>query len=876
MQLKDYQIKVLERLDTYLTVLKGKRAEAVEWVEFQRSRGRAADLRNWCQDAWDELNNRRLLPTFRSQGGVHVAPWANRLDGIGRPIPSICMKVPTGGGKTLLAAAALERINLDFFERQTGFVLWIVPSDAIYRQTWKSLASREHPYRQMLERASGGRVKVLEKTDNFTPEDVREYLCVMLLMLQSSSRQTKETLRLFRDSGKFTRFFPEVDDYQANNELLIRVRNLDANDVETGPFVLKGVSVKHSLGNALRLVEPIVVIDEGHRAYSEIARETLCGFNPRFVLELSATPNTTARHSNILVDVSGVVLKDEQMIKLPINVVNETNADWKHTLTAAHEALHRLADAAVTVQTREGRYIRPIMLIRVDRTGREQRDGNHVHAEDARDYLTQQLGVAPETIRVKSASLDEIGDEDLLDPLSPVRYIITKDALREGWDCPFAYILVILSKTTAHTAITQMVGRVLRQPDARSTGLASLNECFVYCFDQEVRRAVDSVREGLQQEGMGDLAAEVKAKGTENVTPLQTLTIPRNPAFSGLRVLLPRVLHRDGENWRPLDYDRDILSALAWHEFSFGKVTSFSPDARDQMERTIARITIAQGGDDTYQQAGFDFEQHTEVLDGAEELDFAYLVRQLTDVIPNPWEASRIIEETLRALARKGIEGKPLIDSRLFLIKTMKDDLARQVERAAAEVFHAKLTTSEISFRLYVHDERLNWELAETLNLIVGEEDRTFLRKNGEPLARFLYQKLYERELNGLEREVAWYIDGEAAVKWWHRLVARQDYHLQGWQRNKVYPDFLVCLKEQGAGPHRLIVLETKGMQLKGNDDTLYKQRLFDLLSEHYSHSVEAGEVEVAQDNAQGLIFRMVFEEDWRSDLRELVTQVVK
>ena len=876
MQLKDYQIKVLERLDTYLTVLKEKRAEAVEWVEFQRSRGRNTELRNWCQDAWDELNNRRLLPTFRSQAGVHVAPWVNRLDGMGRSIPSVCMKVPTGGGKTLLAAASLERINLDFFERQTGFVLWIVPTDAIYRQTWKSLANREHPYRQMLERASGGRVKMLEKADNFTPEDVREYLCVMLLMLQSSSRQTKETLRMFRDSGKFTRFFPEVDDYQANNELLIRVRNLDANDVETGPFVMRGVSVKHSLGNALRLVEPIVVIDEGHRAYSEIARETLCGFNPRFVLELSATPNTTARHSNILVDVSGVALKDEQMIKLPINVVNETNADWKHTLTAAYEALNRLADAAMTVQTREGRYIRPIMLVRVERTGKEQRDGHLVHAEDARDYLTQQLGVAPETIRVKSASLDEIGDEDLLDPLCPVRYIITKDALREGWDCPFAYILVILSKTTAPTAITQMVGRVLRQPDARSTGQPALNECFVYCFDQEVRHAVYSVRQGLEQEGMGDLAAEVKAKGMENATTLQALTIPRNPIFSGLRVLLPRVLHRDGENWRPLDYDRDILASLAWHEFSFDKVTNFSPDARDQMERTIARITIAPGGDGTHQQAGFDFEQHTEVLDGAEELDFAYLVRQLTDVIPNPWEASRIIEETLRALARKGIEGKRLIDSRLFLIKTMKDDLARQVEQAAAEAFRAKLTTGEISFRLYVHDERLNWELAETLNLTVGEEDRTFLRKNSEPLARFLYQKLYERELNGLEREVAWYIDGEAAVEWWHRLVARQDYHLQGWQRNKVYPDFLVCLKEQGAGARRLVVLETKGMQLKGNDDTLYKQRLFDLLSEHYSHSVEAGEVEVVQDNAQGLIFRMVFEEDWRSEFRELVTQVVK
>lgn len=875
MQLKDYQVKVLERLDTYLSVLKDKRSEALDYVEFQRSRGRTAEPRNWCLDAWDELNQRRLLPTFRDrQGNIHISPWINRLDGQGRPIPNVCMKVPTSGGKTLLATAAVERINLDFFERQTGFVLWIVPSDSIYRQTWKNLANREHPYRQMLERASGGRVKLLEKGDNFNPEDVENYLCVMLLMLQSSNRQTKETLKVFRDSGKFTRFFPALDDYQANNELLNRVRNLDLNEVEEGPYVLKDLSVKHSLGNTLRLVEPIIIIDEGHRAYSDTARSTLAGFNPRFVLELSATPNVSARHSNILVDVSGSALKDEQMIKLPINVINEVNADWKHTLTAAHEELEKLAAAAITVEAKEGRYIRPIMLVRVDRTGNDQRDGIHVHAEDARDFLTQNLGATPTAIRVKSASLDEIGDEDLLDPLSPVRYIITKDALREGWDCPFAYILVMLSKTTARTAITQMVGRVLRQPETRLTSEAALNECYVFCFDQEVQTAVNSVREGLESEGMGDLASEVKAKNTDEGPTLRAVSISRAPAFKGLRILLPRVLHKDGEVWRPLDYERDILAELPWTEFSFSKANSFSPDSRDKLERIITRINLPPSENGPYQQVGFDFEQKTEFLEAAKELDFAYLVRQLTDVIPNPWEAARIIEETLAELAERGIEEKKLVESRLFLLKTMKTDLAQQVEQAAEEAFREKLEAGDISFRLYAHgDERLNWELAETLELTIREDDRVFLQRNGEPLARFLYEKLYERELNGLEKDVAWYLDGGDAVKWWHRLVARQDYHVQGWQRNKVYPDFLACLQEQDNGSRQIMVLETKGMHLKGNDDTAYKQRLFDLLAEHYAHSVEAGEMELTQEDAQRLTFRMVFEENWRTELSEAITQ---
>ena len=81
-----------------------------------------------------------------------------------------------------------------------------------------------------------------------------------------------------------------------------------------------------------------------------------------------------------------------------------------------------------------------------------------------------------------------------------MRYIITKEALQEGWDCPFAYVLALLDKTTASTAMTQMVGRVLRQPDTVSTSIQSLNECYVFCFDQDVQTAVDNVRKGLEEE----------------------------------------------------------------------------------------------------------------------------------------------------------------------------------------------------------------------------------------------------------------------------------------------------------------------------------------------------------------------------------------
>ncbi|MBC7979236.1 MAG: DEAD/DEAH box helicase family protein, partial [Armatimonadetes bacterium] len=188
MEFKEYQQGVLTKFDHYLATLSGQ-VEALDAAATTlKAAGLAFDLGDPSEKAWDLLNHERRLPYLRDAGGRDfVAPHLTRRDGQTRCIPNVCIKVPTGGGKTLLAAAIVERIQLDYFKRQTGFLLWVVPSDAIYRQTWKQLANREHPYRQMLERASGGRVKLMEKTDAFTNQDVDEYLCVMMLMLPSAA-----------------------------------------------------------------------------------------------------------------------------------------------------------------------------------------------------------------------------------------------------------------------------------------------------------------------------------------------------------------------------------------------------------------------------------------------------------------------------------------------------------------------------------------------------------------------------------------------------------------------------------------------------------------------------------------------------------------
>jgi len=878
MELKDYQNGVLDKLDYYLKKLADTKEEAEDFVAFQKKKGKEARLTDYAKNTWEALVQERRIDLLKDKSGHLVpAPYVTRFDGLERPIPNVCLKVPTGGGKTLLGVAAVERLQTDLFTQQTGMVLWVVPSDAIYKQTWKQLANREHPYRQMLERASGGRVKMLEKNDAFTKRDTDGNLCVMLLMLQSSARQSKETLRMFRDSGRFTTFFPIEDDTTANEALLNSIRNLDCNDLSDYGWqegIAPGsVSVKQSLGNVLRIVRPIIIVDEGHKAYSETARDTLCGFNPKFILELSATPNANGKHhSNVLVNVSGQALKDEQMIKLPINLINEDKSEWKHTLSLAHAKLAELEQDAGQLQNETGRYIRPIMLIRVERTGKDQRDSAFVHAEDAREYLIEKLGVNENEIRLKTSDKDELGDDDLLSEMCPVKYIITKDALREGWDCPFAYVLTVLSKMTAKTAITQMIGRVLRQPHARLTQIPSLDECYVYTFDQDVMEAVAGVKQGLEEEGMGDVANQVKAsEANKPATVVSKETLLRRERFRSLpKIFLPRVLHRDAgykDGYRLFDYERDVLGDLDWESLCYFNAENFQL-VNDKLQRTIARIDYKMAKDNQGELDLADPVHENIEFDPSAGLDISFMVRQLTDVIPNPWQAMRVLTHTLDLLRDRGVSDEALFTNRLELLKEMKRDIKQQVAQLSEQIFRSKLDKGDISLRLLASDnEKLNWELAQTIDVNVSEHDQVLRRKDGSELEKSLFEKVYQNGLNNLERDTAWYLDKQESVYWWHRIAVNQrEYSLQGWQKQKVYPDLLVCVEQPSSGNYRFSVLETKGEHLKGNDDTEYKRRLFELLTEHVKTAVDAGKLTLEAASG-GMSFRMLMEDSWSQEI---------
>ena len=866
MRLKDYQTKALETLSAYLGLLSNNVAK------FEKTRTTIAALPEEVRTTIPA----QLDPTVAAwnearQLGIAASPddWRAMKDGIGRSIPHVCLRLPTGGGKTLLAAHGLERIAVNYFRQSTGLVLWIVPSEAIYTQTKKQLSDRSHALRQVLDRMSGGRVKILEKMDGFTAHDSEDRLCVLMLMLPSANRENRDTLKVFSDSGRYESFFPQ-DDPPKRAALLKAVPNLDGIDLAESAHAGGDAGwIKHSLGNALRIVSPIIILDEGHHAYGELARSTLSTLNPRFILEMTATPKR--EYSNILVNVSGATLKDEQMIKLPIKLEVEANLPWQDTLRRAVDKLNVLDIKAKEFRGESNRYIRPILLVRVDLTGREQRDrgGELIHSEDAYEFLTQKAGFHKDEVRRQTAELKELKDDDLLSEYSPVRAIITRDALREGWDCPFAYVLAILSSGTAATALTQMIGRVLRQPYAERTGHVALDQAYVFCKDVSVADAVGRIKKGLEQEGMGDLANEIDIGGG-GASGRVDVQIRFREKFRGTRIMVPRVLHREGKKaFRDIGYERDILSEIDWDKFIYRRAMDFAFSDYDMATRTIVQLDIESG-------AKFGLgASPTKSEDVAEtKLDRPALVRRMLEVVPNPWQGMRILDEALEALrVREGVTDSKIIAAKFQLIDDILLDLRAQVDVAAEDIFRKKVEAGDIVFKLLAAPfDSLNYEFDEVVSVSISEGATPLFRHGMGELERSLYDRVFDIEVNGYEKDVALYLDEASAVRWWWRIVARNGWAVKGWRRSNVYPDFLVRMESDG-DTARMLVLETKGKHLAGNEDTIFKQRLFKLLEDAYAKGKESGEVELFADAPDAMRFQILLQEEaWQNALQPALT----
>lgn len=235
-------------------------------------------------------------------------------------LPYVCLRVPTGGGKTLIACHAVNVTVRDFLQSDQAMVLWLVPSNAIREQTIDALKDRKHAYRLELE-SSGQCLHVLDIQEALTvqPGTLSTGTTVVVSTIHAFRVEDTEGRKVYEDSGHLMGHFSNLTGVPPEV-----VSNLDR--FENGAYV-------RSLANVLRMRRPIVIVDEAHNARTELSFEMLARFNPACILEFTATPDREHNPSNVLHTVSAYELKAAAMIKLPIHL--ESRPNWKELLADA-------------------------------------------------------------------------------------------------------------------------------------------------------------------------------------------------------------------------------------------------------------------------------------------------------------------------------------------------------------------------------------------------------------------------------------------------------------------------------------------------------------------------------------------------------------
>ena len=841
MILKEYQQRVLATIHRYLEALAAARDTAPRILEMDPSH-------DFAGAAWNRCVRDRVIAS---------SAYRPRKNGLGEPLPTLCLKIPTGGGKTLLATKVVDLVNTHYRKQQSGLVLWIVPTTQIYNQTLRALKDRDHPYRQQLDLASAGRTMILEKTSGFGPQDIAENLCVLLLMLPSANRKTKEQLRMFRDSGGFGRFFPSDENVAEHKALVEQVPNLDT-FADSGFW---GAYVKTSLGNTLRLLKPLIILDEGHKAYSNNAKKTLEGFNPCMIVELSATP---PRGANVLVNILGRELHAEEMIKLDLHIRNRASADWQDTLLASIEHRNRLEEQALQHHASTGVYIRPICLIQVERTGRDQRRPGVVHAEDVREYLLRHPSIGEEMVAIKTSQKDELKDIDVIGGLfsrdCPIRFIITKQALQEGWDCAFAYVLTILTNPGSKSALTQLVGRILRQPYAKKTHVPALDECYVFAFQRRGNELLQEIRKGFGLEGLHGLEGKIvdDAEGRDHAERSVTLRQREQFPVATGDLVLPVFMIRDRREWRLVHYESDILSRVPWDEMDV------SP---------LFDLALSEGRGDYEIRAGLEVKANMQLEAATSstagmKIDYYFAASHLLDVISNPWRGSEAARKVFGALLRK-YPYERVASNYVFILEELRKRLEAERDRLSQRVFRKLLAAGTMKFIVVADDLKFN-RLPRQIETFHGKQAN---REDGSQYQHNLFDAIHEDDLNGLENKVATYLDQQERLFFWFRNRARKDYYVQGWKRGKIYADFVFTLRSDEPDAddefHQVFVVETKGLHLKDSSDTAYKRGVFDVCSEHAAKKNWADFVPAMRDKVVN--FEIVDEDEWQQRLNAML-----
>lgn len=837
MELKNYQIQVIRDLERFLELLIEKQS---------------------ISSAYSTLWNEKGV----NVGIDGMPPYNSELAGV----PQVCFKVPTGGGKTFLAANSIKPIFDSMPHIHPKAVVWLVPSDAILTQTYRTLTDKNHDYRKKIDVDFGNKVEIYSKQQllngqNFNPTSVSDNLSVFVLSYDSFRTSKKDGRKAYQENGSllpFVRFKQDSDSLLEDTD-------------ET------------ALIQVIRKLNPVVIVDESHHATSKLSKEMLQNFNPSFVLDLTATPKNG---SNIISFVDARQLKAENMVKLPVIVYNRKSQE--DVFVSAISLRRKLENEAVEEQKNGGRYIRPIVLFQA-----QPRTNDDSTTYDKIKHTLIDMGIPESEIAIKTADRDELKNIDLSSHDCSIRYIITVNALKEGWDCPFAYILATVANRTSSIDVEQILGRILRLPNTRKNEREVLNLSYVITSSNAFYATLDKVVAGLNAAGftskdyrIDDYVEQDTEFPVEQASNIQTelkldtdVTDDTNNVSDEIdslnvdfvREQISPFVNNENKELQSQSEVNDAVTdmldhaktqnELYWKDFEeTEEYVPVPPEIGNKMKHyKVNQLYASEAGQIEIPQFMIEtgrslFSEHEHqvltkenlyagfsLLDKDTVIDFDSIDSEIarididdSDAMPKAWKLQGFDSQNVKQWFdeqpsdRKMRLCKDMIIKKLSKNNAINDrDLEVYVDRIIQNLTEDQLTDMEQTPGIYVL--KINKKVNSLLNEYAKkmfyewvEQDKIScqpsykLPKEISPTETIasIPKSLYNEEEKfdtEYERKVVMELSSLNNIKWWHRNMARKGFAING--AVNAYPDLMVRT-ESG----KLLLIETKGDQLENSE----------------------------------------------------------
>ena len=830
-----------------------------------------ADLTHYLELMNETQNYMTAFEQFwREKSAPALGLYRNVIAGV----PNLCIKVPTGGGKTFIACNAIRPVFDALPVTKTKAVVWLVPSEAILTQTVKALKDTSHPYRQKIDVDFGGRVEVYTKQEllngqNFNPTAVTEQLSIMVLSYDSFRTSRKDGRKAFQENSNLAEF-PKV--------------------LGKPDSPIEGAD-ETALFQIINQLNPLVIVDESHHARSDLSREMLANFNPCFVLDLTATPR---KDSNIISYVDAVQLKTEHMVKLPVIVYNRDSQ--AEVILDAIELRNKLEELAAAEYAVSKKYIRPIVLFQAEPKGKEEA----TTFEKIREKLIA-YDIPAEQIAIRTADVNELKSTELMSEDCPIRYIITVNALSEGWDCPFAYILASIANKTSQVQVEQILGRILRLPHTTQHRQSSLNMSYVLTSSNDFNEIVKGIIQGLNDAGFSDKDYRVSEPPTPKTPDPVQITIDNGCSKMETPLESPEE-DVSGVDWKLVneEYQRrreaekspettpkadsmlseaesagqaynaaiqqsgndPYLQKTPWEVREQMPTFAVKPEFREDIERLVIPQFFAAIPDTLFTDGSHVLLDEAQLSEGFTlknkdcDIDFAaaddgivkvdienkenglprvfkmsspeqQYFKEYFNSLPPESRVRQCKEIMLRQLNKlNGVDAAELKAYIERIVGNMSKDQLAAMEKAP--LGYAKKIKDKVQALLEQHCREIfsDWLSTERIVCLPYYRlpDAIHPAAHTDIYAKSLYQA-EDGDMNKLEQKLIMELTALPNVRWWHRNISRQGFCINGYINH--YPDILI-LTEKG----KVIFAEAKGEHLK-NDDSREKIDLGAMWSGH-------------------------------------------